>query len=150
MPWYSVASSADGAKLVAGVNGGQIYTSTDSGTNWTARAVSGQWYSVASSADGTKLIAGAYGGQILVSSDSGVTWVPRVSSQFWYAVASSADGTKLVASVNGGQIYTSNAAITTPGTAGYLLGGQNTAIELQFIGNGQFLPLSHEGAFSAY
>src|SRR5439155_7593944 len=29
--WNSVASSADGTKLVAVVNGGQIYTSTDSG-----------------------------------------------------------------------------------------------------------------------
>ena len=150
LQWYSVASSSDGTKLVAGVNGGQLYTSTDSGTNWTARALSGQWYSVASSADGTKLIAGANGGQILVSSDSGVTWAPRVSSQAWYAVASSSDGTKLVAGIYNGQIYTSNLASTTPGTTGYLLGGQNTAIELQYIGSGQFLPLSHEGAFSAY
>ena len=150
--WYSVASSADGTKLVAGVgvSGGQIYTSTDSGTNWTPQASSGQWYSVASSSDGTKLVAGANGGQIYVSSDSGITWAPRGGVQSWYAVASSADGTKLVAGVYNGQIYTSNSATTTPGTAGYLLGGQNTAIELQYIGNGQFLPLSHEGAFSAY
>jgi len=150
--WYSVASSADGTKLVAGVgvSGGQIYTSTDSGTNWTPQASSGQWYSVASSSDGTKLVAGANGGQIYVSSDSGITWAPRGGVQSWYAVASSADGTKLVAGVYNGQIYTSNSATTTSGTAGYLLGGQNTAIELQFIGNGQFLPLSHEGAFSAY
>jgi len=32
------------------------------------------------------------------------------------------------------------------GASGYLLGGQNAAIELQYIGNNQFLPLSHEGA----
>jgi hypothetical protein len=56
----------------------------------------------------------------------------------------------LVAGIYNGQIYTSNPATTTPGAAGYLIGGQNTAIELQYIGNGQFLPLSHEGAFSAY
>jgi hypothetical protein len=150
LAWYSVTSSADGTKLVAGVNGGLIYTSTDSGMNWTPRIGSGQWFSVASSADGTKLTAGANGGQIFVSSDSGVTWAPRVSSQAWYAVASSADGAKLVAGIYNGQIYTSNPATTTPGAAGYLIGGQNTAIELQYIGNGQFLPLSHEGAFSAY
>jgi hypothetical protein len=150
LQWYSVASSADGTKLVAGVNGGLIYTSTDSGTNWTPRAGSAQWFSVASSADGTKLVAGANGGQVYVSSDSGVTWAPRVSVQAWYAVASSSDGTKLVAGVYGGQIYTSSSATSTPGTTGYLLGGQNTAIELQYIGNGQFLPLSNEGAFTAY
>ena len=89
-------------------------------------------------------------GQIYTSTDSGGTWSPRDTSRAWYAVASSADGSKLVAVVYGGQIYTSGLATTTPGVSGYLLGGQNTAIELQYIGNNQFLPLSHEGAFFAY
>jgi hypothetical protein len=40
---------------------------------------------------------------------------------------------------------------SSPGIAsGYLVGGQNSAIELQFAGNGQWLPLSHEGTISAY
>jgi photosystem II stability/assembly factor-like uncharacterized protein len=132
------------------VESGQIHTSTDSGVTWTPQASIGKCYSVASSADGTKLVAGVNGGQIYLSNDSGITWAPRGSVLPWYAVASSADGTKLVAGAYGGQIYTSSPATTTPGTAGYLLGGQQTAIELQYIGNGQFLPLSHEGAFSAY
>ena len=34
-------------------NGGQIYTSTDSGVNWTARESSRNWQSVASSSDGS-------------------------------------------------------------------------------------------------
>ena len=34
--WQTVASSSDGTHLVAAVNDGYIYTSTDSGTNWTA------------------------------------------------------------------------------------------------------------------
>src|SRR6185295_2716107 len=55
--WFSVASSADGSKLVATVGGGQIYTSTDSGVTWIARESLRQWYSVASSADGSKLVA---------------------------------------------------------------------------------------------
>jgi hypothetical protein len=150
--WYSVASSANGTKLVAvvGLPGGQIYTSADSGTTWTAQTSSGQWHSVASSADGTKLVAAAFGGALYTSTDSGVTWTSRTGTGQWYSVASSADGTKLVACADAGQIYTSNSANTTSGTAGYLLGGQNAAIELQYIGNGQFLPLSHEGAFSAY
>ena len=76
--------------------------------------------------------------------------MPRGGVGPWYAVASSSDGTKLVAVVYGGQIYTSGLATTTPGASGYLLGGQNTAIELQYIGNNQFLPLSHEGAFFVY
>jgi hypothetical protein len=148
--WSSVASSGDGTKLVAVASGGQIFTSTDSGLTWGPRDTVQQWNSVASSSDGSKLVAGANNGQVYTSTDSGGTWSPRDTSRAWDAVASSADGGKLVAVVYGGQIYTSGPATTTPGVSGYLLGGQNTAIELQYIGNNQFLPLSHEGAFFAY
>jgi hypothetical protein len=149
--WWSVASSSDGTKLVAVVNGGQIYTSTDSGGTWAAQTVSASqyWYSVASSADGTKLVAVVNGGHIYTSTDSGGTWTLRDSSRNWWSVASSSDGTKLVAVVNGGQIYTSDAETTT-GTAGYLTGDQNTAIELQYVGNGQFLPISYIGSIQAF
>jgi hypothetical protein len=96
------------------------------------------------------------GGKIYTSTDSGVTWTPRDSSRNWWAVASSADGSKLVAVVDGGQIYTSAPAYgsptstTTVGTGGYLTGGQGTALELQYVGSGQWLPLSHEGTIFAY
>ncbi|MBI5774529.1 MAG: SBBP repeat-containing protein, partial [Verrucomicrobia bacterium] len=108
--WQSVASSSDGTKLVAVVNGGQLYTSTDSGANWTARESSRNWFSVASSTDGTKLVAAVYGGQLYTSTDSGATWTARDSSRPWSSVASSADGTKVVAvagAYSSGQIYTS-------------------------------------------
>jgi hypothetical protein len=38
---------------------------------------------------------------------------------------------------------------TTPGPAGYLTGGQNSTIELQYIGNGQWQPLSYVGTINA-
>lgn len=147
--WAAVASSADGSKLAAVVYGGQIYTSGDYGATWTGHGPIQNWWSVASSADGTKLVAVAQPGLIYTSTDSGVTWTSRTSSRNWAAVASSTDGTKLVAAVAGGYIYTSVPA-TTPGPAGYLTGGQYTAIELQYIGNGQFIPLSHDGTITAY
>jgi photosystem II stability/assembly factor-like uncharacterized protein len=107
--WFSIASSADGTKLIACVYGGQIYTSWDSALTWTARETNRNWMSVASSADGTKLVASvALGGQIYTSSDSGVTWMARESNRNWRAVASSADGAKLVACVYGGRVYTSS------------------------------------------
>jgi hypothetical protein len=195
--WSSVASSADGTKLVAVTNsnsGGQIYTSTDAGASWTSRNVSERWNgvassadgsklvavsmpsnargsiakiytssdsganwtaqdseslsAVASSADGTKLIAAASSGQLYLSNDSGLSWTLHASSRQWAAVASSADGSRLVAVVNGGQIYTSfgsSSSTTTIGTAGDLVGGALSAIELQFIGNGVWIPISHEG-----
>ena len=105
--WRSVTSSADGTKLAAVVNGGLIYTSTNSGVTWTPRAATGEWYSIASSADGVYLAAVQQPGDIFTSADSGVTWIPHPSSLYWRAIASSADGSKLVAVVYSGQIYTS-------------------------------------------
>ena len=131
--WTSVASSADGIKLVAGQGTCYfcnyplpIYTSADSGMTWTrTSAPSNYWSSVASSADGTKLVAVVeqffdinagrqIGGSIYTSLDSGVTWTQTSApAQQWASVASSADGTKLVAvasddgSVFGGSIYSS-------------------------------------------
>jgi hypothetical protein len=66
--WWSVASSADGQRLVAMVYGGQIYTSSDAGVSWTARESARSWWSVASSADGQRLVAAVWGGQIYTSS----------------------------------------------------------------------------------
>ena len=65
--WQSIASSADGSKLVASgfrVDG-PIYTSTNSGATWTLTSAPSQsWNSVASSADGIQLVAVQYVGSI--------------------------------------------------------------------------------------
>ncbi len=105
--WRTAAASQDGRKLVAAVNGGQIYTSTNSGTTWTARDASRSWVATAASADGAKLLAAANGGRLYTSTDSGVSWTPRDANRNWSAVASSLDGVSLVATVNSGQIFTS-------------------------------------------
>ena len=105
--WSSVASSADGNKLIASVPGGQLHTSTDGGATWVTREASRNWGSVALSADGNKLVAGVIGGQLYTSTDGGVTWVAREANRNWYSIASSADGNKLLAAVRGGQLYTS-------------------------------------------
>ena len=112
--WRSVASSADGSKLVAVFsqpNGGRIYTSTNSGVTWSqaTNAPGANWSAIASSADGNKLIAVVFGGSIYTSTNSGNIWttnnLPANSS--WYAAASSADGTKLIVAAQKGLIYTS-------------------------------------------
>ena len=115
LTWYSVASSADGTKLVAlAWQTNVIYTSTDSGANWVPNSIANNWwYCVASSADGAKLIAASQGGSssgsgpIYTSTNSGNTWVSNnVANQEWLSVASSADGNELAA-VAAGAIYTS-------------------------------------------
>ncbi len=108
--WTSIASSADGTKLVAtapagGAFTGSIYTSTNSGGTWTSNNVPGlqQWRSVASSADGVNLAAAvAYGG-IYISTNSGMAWTlcTNAPNEYWYSIASSADGTKLVVAPEG-------------------------------------------------
>jgi len=154
--WESVASSADGTKLaLAGLNS-RIQTSTDSGATWTPRESARTWGSIASSSDGTRLAAVVNGGQVYLSADSGVTWEVRQSNRSWTSIASSEDGYMLAATVGNGQIYISTpppitpATTTTPGTTGYLLGGQGTALELQYIGNNKFLPLSYAGSIWAF
>jgi hypothetical protein len=106
--WWCLASSADGSRLVAGTYPGQIYTSDNFGSSWTARPTgSHHWTMVACSDNGDNLVAVVSGGQIYTSMDSGENWAEHASTRGWSSVASSADGSKLVAVVYGGQIYTS-------------------------------------------
>ncbi|MGD1089017.1 MAG: hypothetical protein ABR955_09890 [Verrucomicrobiota bacterium] len=155
--WFSVASSADGTKLVAVVDGGGIYASVNAGTAWTQQtnAPNAAWDSVTSSSDGSKLGAVVYGGGIYISSNYGVTWTQAgAASNNWYAIASSADGGELAATIDGGGIYTAQSSsqitTTTVGTNGYITGGQGTSVELQYIGNNQFMPVSSAGTIWAH
>ncbi len=132
--WLSVASSADGTKLVAvstliQSGTGQIYTTTNSGLNWTVQtnAPATNWTCVASSADGTKLVAvehtTVYGetnspfvaSGIYTSTDSGVIWTFQTnapSAVFWTSVVSSPDGNRLAATAAFGTVYLSTDAGT--------------------------------------
>jgi photosystem II stability/assembly factor-like uncharacterized protein len=112
--WASIASSADGTKLVAVVGtssrSGGIFTSTDGGLNWTSNNVTAKpWRSVASSADGSKLVGVTFSGQLYATTDSGTTWISNAAPNGAWAIACSADGTKLAAVPGnfGGYICTS-------------------------------------------
>jgi hypothetical protein len=122
--WTSVASSADGIRLVAAAgayfynsslnSAGGIFISLDSGATWTPTSAQTNvtWTSVASSADGSKLAAvsqsngdtnGDNLGSIYTSQDSGTTWLQTSApSNRWNIVACSGDGTKAFA-VPGGR-----------------------------------------------
>lgn len=64
--WSSIASSADGSKLIASSQtySGPIYVSSDFGLTWNSNNVSSRWYAVAMSADGNKVVAVATPGGI--------------------------------------------------------------------------------------
>jgi hypothetical protein len=156
--WVSVAISADGTKMAAAANGGSIYTSTNSGVNWTQQtgAPSTTWSSLASSSDGSRLVATVNGGVIYTSGNWGVTWqTNNVPVNSWSCVASSASGTSLAAGINNattaGGIYTSQASAqtattSTVGMTGFINGSQGSSVELQYIGNNQFMPVSYSGS----
>jgi photosystem II stability/assembly factor-like uncharacterized protein len=118
--WGSVASSADGTKIVAvavsiGAGSGAIFTSTNSGTTWRSNGLpQAHWFSVASSADGTKLVAANMSENIYTSTDAGLNWISNsLPMEVWTSVASSADGTNLVAVTYENLIYTSTNSGTT-------------------------------------
>jgi len=152
----ALVCSSDGSKLVACASPGRIYTSMNSGTNWITNNVpTANWNCLAASADCTRLIAGVNGGQLYSSVNFGASWSAFTSStsQAWSALASSADGSRLAAGVNTGSggIYYSSAALqtSTVSTNGFLTGSQGSAVELQYIGNSQFMPVSATGTFWA-
>jgi hypothetical protein len=146
--WKAVAVSADGSKMVIAPSAGLLYTSADGGATWTGRAIAANWSGLAASSDG-KRIAAIGGTFIYTSTDFGMTWTQRAFDANWRGLASSADGTRLVAVAAGGRIYTCRTD-TSPGTTGSLTGEAGSALELQYVGGGRFIPLSHEGTFTVH
>ena len=157
--WDSVACSADGTRMVAAASNGGVYTSTNSGANWTHQTsfpLSGA-NAVATSSDGAKIAAAVNGGGIYVSSDLGATWsLQNAPVNSWIALSMSADGSHIAAAANGsiGSVYVSQpvtaGSATSTSTTGLLYGGQGSAVELQYIGNSQYMPVSSAGQIWAY
>jgi hypothetical protein len=74
--------SADGTQLTAVVNGGVIYSSSDSGASWAAANVpAANWRAVATSANGAALVAVVHGGVIYTGQSSGITSPPALQIQ---------------------------------------------------------------------
>jgi len=144
LAWFAVASSYDGTRLIAAAGDG-IYVSIDSGTTWGPVGGPTSALGIACSADGTRIVAAAGASGMFVSFDGGTTWsAAALPVQTLKAVASTASGTFLAGAHLYGGIYLSQTA-TTVGPRGHLSGGAITAVELQYVGNGQFLPINHEG-----
>ena len=149
--WTGLATSGDGtmhaAVSYASFTSAGLWSFT--GGFWTQRLGQGFLRDVASSADGSRLLVAEETGRLRVSADSGLTWQVRDINRNWWGVASSADGSKLAAVVNGGYIYISKVA-TSPGAAGGLLGLAGAAVELQYAGQGRFVPISRSGSVTPF
>jgi hypothetical protein len=142
--WWSTASSADGKRLYASVDTGAIWTSNDEGTTWESTSPNRTWRGLATSSDGRYVVAATDGGTLYESTDFGVTWRSTAESGAWPVVASSADGLSLLAAKSGATLFTGSRRVsTTPGITGSISGGQEDALQLQYVGGGLFLPISY-------
>lgn len=104
--------SQDSSKQVGVVFNGLVYTSTNSGKDWTPRDTPGSraWVCVASSATGAFLVAMAKDSAIWTSSDFGQSWTGRTSPRpcQWKYVDISSNGNFIVAAAEPGSIYVSS------------------------------------------
>jgi photosystem II stability/assembly factor-like uncharacterized protein len=129
--YASVASSASGQFLVAGVYGSasasgssidlnaaqsSVFISADYGATWAARAMPGNspgTQGVAISQDGTRLFSASVNGGVYASVDSGATWTersPQVQATYWGAIVCSPNGL-LVAATTYVDVYGGSAAL---------------------------------------
>ncbi len=154
--WRDVAMSADGKRMMAASYGSWIYQSLDSGTSWFPIYTPRNWDCVASSANGQILAAGVISGNIYVSTDGGAKWNAVADSRVWRSLAMSADGTRLFGAAENTTLYTATAIISTTGrttntgSGSGLRGSSYSAVELQYVGNDTFLPISASGIVGVF
>ena len=147
----TLAASVNGLNLIAAYNGG-VAVSTNFGATWKSSApVAGNWTALAASSDCTHIIAGVSNGLLYASANFGASWTAlTTSNQFWSSATCSADGSifaaasRTIGSVSGDIFYSTgnNRAVATTNS---VVGSQGTAVELQYIGNGKFMPISSVG-----
>ena len=148
----NIACSGNGTYVAKLSGGGVITVSTNGGSTFSsiATAPAAGLSCLAVSSDRTRLVAGATNGLLYASANQGATWTALVTtSNNWSGAWMSADGSKLAATVSGvtGGLYYSSviAQPNTVSTNSSICGSQGSAVELQYIGNGQFIPVSSSG-----
>jgi hypothetical protein len=153
----NIACSGDGthrAKLASGV----ITVSTNSGATYAVAVTAPAGVTVtclAASSDCTRLVAGVSSGLFYTSANQGSTWTAlTATNQNWSGVWMSADGNRIVATVgstatiSGGVNCFNVSALPTTATNS-ITGSQGGAVELQYLGNNQFMPVSSTGTIWA-
>jgi len=110
--WFSIASSADGKKLVLTEGGPLVRASTNSGATWYSLASlpnsGSQGQFAAMSADGTHVVVAINNKCICSTTNFGSNWLTNNLSIPCEAIAASADGLHFAIAPYGGNIYTSS------------------------------------------
>jgi hypothetical protein len=150
------ACSGNGTYL-ARLVGGVISYSINGGSTWNniLNAPTSGVTCLGVSSDCTRMVAGVSGGFLYATSNQGQTWTQlTTTSQVWSGAWMSPDGSKFAATVsksggiNGSIVYCDVSALpntVSTTSTGSLCGSQGSAVELQFLGGGQFMPVSSTG-----
>jgi hypothetical protein len=110
----NITSSSTGQNLVAIVNSGYLYNSTDFGSNWNPLPNSLPyytymlWYSIASSITGQYIVVSTIVGDIFKSDNYGKSWIKSVTTYAYPILSMSSSGQYIIAASNGGSIYLSS------------------------------------------
>ena len=155
----NIACSGNGTNL-ATFTSSTISISTNAGASFNVNVPvpSGNLSCLAVSSDCTRLVAGVTNGLLYASANLGATWSPVTSTnQAWSGAWMSGDGSKFAATVStsGGTTggvynYGVNVVPNTVSTNSTISASQGTAVELQFIGNNRWMPVSSTGTIWAY
>lgn len=145
LSWRQVAMSPDGSKLVAVADGAALRLSADGGATWGSNGSARAWTSVAMSDDGRYILGGTAGDSLYGTRDGGISWRTAAGSSTWRSVAMSADGRSLLAAGNPGAMQ--SLSDSRPGALGYVIGGTDEAVALQYVGGGRFNILNWTGVF---
>ena len=167
----TIACTADGSKFFTGgiacsgngtylakLAGGVITISTNGGTTFnvpvTAPAAGVTCLGVSS--DCTRLVAGVNNGLLYGSANVGVTWTSITTtnqslSGAWMSGGGSTFATAVstAGSITGGIFNYAVSVLPNVVSTNSIVGSQGSAVELQFIGNGQFMPVSSAGTLWA-
>jgi hypothetical protein len=149
----NIACSGNGTNLAKWTSS-SILISTNAGSSWPISITppASNLSCLAASSDCTRLVAGATNGLLYASANRGAAWTTlTATNQYWSGAWMSADGTKFAASASkngsiyGDVFYFSTSPQPNTTTTSTLCGSQGSAVELQYIGNNQFIPVSSSG-----
>ncbi|MGA2243936.1 MAG: hypothetical protein ABSH48_02960 [Verrucomicrobiota bacterium] len=149
----SVACSGNGTYR-ARLSGGSLQFSANSGGSWTTISTApANLFCLGASSDCTRMVAGVSNGLLYASSNLGATWTTLTTgNQFWSGAWMSPDGARFAATViqsggtEGGIFSCAVSALpNTSNTNSTIVGSQGSAVELQYLGNGQFMPVGFTG-----
>lgn len=156
---YNYACSGNGTCRARLSSAGAITVSVNSGASYPVNVTAPAGVTVTSlavSSDCTRMLAACSNNLLYASSNQGSTWTTlTVTNQAWSGAWMSPDGSKFAASVSevgstiDGGVY-SCAVSPQPSTAtttssGSICGSQGAAVELQYLGGGQFMPVGATG-----